>query len=59
MIKSSCTRVGRRRTSVIKVGVAYMNAHVSRHLKEELAWAIDKRLWVTSNKMVFKTVTLL
>ena len=29
-------------TSVIKVGVAYVNEHVSRHLKEELPWAIDK-----------------
>ena len=25
-------------------------------LKEELAWAIDKQLQVTSNKMLFKTV---
>ena len=30
--------------------------HVSKRLKEELAWAIDKRLWVISNKMLFKTV---
>ena len=29
-----------------------MNVHVSRHLKEELAWAIHKWLWVTSNKML-------
>ena len=27
---------------------------VSRHLKEELAWAIDKQLWVI---MLFKTVS--
>ena len=41
--------------SVIEVGVAYVNILISRHLKEELAWAIDKRLWVISNKMLFKT----
>ena len=29
---------------------------VSRLLKEELAWVIDKRLWVISNKMLFKTI---
>ena len=28
-----------------------VGAHVSRHLKEELAWATDKRLWVISNIM--------
>ena len=27
--------------SVIKVGVVYVNIHVSRYLKEELPWAID------------------
>ena len=27
--------------SYIKVDVAYVNVHVLRHLKEELAWAID------------------
>ena len=43
-------------TSVIKVGVTYVNIHVSRHLKEKLAWVIDKWLWVISNKMLFKTV---
>ena len=26
-----------------------MNMHVSSQLKEELAWAIDKWLWVISN----------
>ena len=36
-----------------KVGVAYVNVRVSRHLKEELAWVIDKRLRVLSNKMLF------
>ena len=33
-------------TSVIKVGVAW---HLSRHSKEELAWAIDKWSWIISN----------
>ena len=46
----------RRSASVIKVGVAYVNIFVSRRLKEELAWVIDKRLQVISNKMLFKTV---
>ena len=27
---------------------------ISRHLKEELTWAIDKRLWVISTIMLFK-----
>ena len=26
-----------------------MGIHVLRHLKEELAWAKDKQLWVISN----------
>ena len=40
----------------MKVGVAYVNynVYVSRRLKEELAWAIDKRLQVISNKILFK-----
>ena len=42
--------------SVIRVGVAYVNVHVLRHLKEELSWAIDKRLRLIINKMLFKTV---
>ena len=30
--------------------MAYIkNVHVLSHLKEELTWAIDKWLWVTSN----------
>ena len=33
-----------------------MNIHVMKHLKEELAWAIDKRLQVIGNKMFFETV---
>ena len=56
VVKSSCTSVTRRSASVIKVGVAYVDIHVSRRLKEELAWVIDKRLRVISNKMLFKTV---
>ena len=43
-------------TSVIKVGVAYVNIQVSRRLKEKLAWVIDKWLQVISNKMLFKTI---
>ena len=35
------------------MGVAYVNVHVSKSLKEELAWAIDKRLQIVSNKMLF------
>ena len=27
---------------------------VSSHLKEELAWAVNKQLWVISTTMVFK-----
>ena len=49
VVKSSCTQV-------IKVGVAYVNICILRHLKEELTWAIDKPLQVISNKVVFKTV---
>ena len=37
VIKSSCTRVARQSTSVIRVSVAYVNVRVSRHLEEELA----------------------
>ena len=56
MIKSSCTLVTRRSASVIKVGVVYVNVRVSIHSKEELSWAIDKRLWLIINTMLFKTV---
>ena len=34
------------------VGVAYVNVHVSRHLKEELGWAIDKWIQLIINKML-------
>ena len=44
----------RRSASVIKVGVVDVNVRVSSHLKEELTWAIDKRLWVISTIMLFK-----
>ena len=54
--KGSYTSVTRRSASVIKVGVAYVNVCISRRLKEELAWVIDTRLGVISNKMLFKTV---
>ena len=33
-----------------------MNVRVLKHLKEELVWAIDERLQVISNKMLFRTV---
>ena len=56
LVKSNCIWVTRWSTSVIKVGVVYVNVRVSRCLKDELAWAIDKRLWVISNKILFKTV---
>ena len=56
MVKSSCTRVTRQSDSVIKVGVADVNARVSRRLKEELSWVIDKRLRLIVNTMLFKTV---
>ena len=40
---------------VIRVGVAYVNVHVLRRLKEELAWAIDW-LRLIINTVLFKTV---
>ena len=40
----------------MKMGVAYVNIRILRRLKEELAWAIDKRLQVNGNKMLFRTV---
>ena len=36
--------------------MAYVNVRVSRRLKEELSWAIDKWLWLIFNTMLFKTV---
>ena len=40
--------------SVIKVGVVDVDIRVSSHLKEELAWAVGKRLRVISTIMLFK-----
>ena len=37
-------------------GMAYVNVRVSRRLKEELGWAIDKQLRLIIDKMLFKTV---
>ena len=42
--------------SSYKGGCAYLNVCVLRHLKEELAWVIDKRLRVIGNKILFKTI---
>ena len=36
--------------------MAFMVVQVLRHLKVELAWAVDKWLQVISNIMLFKTV---
>ena len=41
----------------IKVGATYVKGCVLKQLKEELVWAVYKRLQVISNKMLFKTVT--
>ena len=40
------------------MGMAYVSIDVLIHLKHELAWAMDKQLWVISNVMLFKTVPL-
>ena len=40
----------------IRVGVTYMNVRILRHLKEDLAWVIDKQLWLIFNTMLFKIV---
>ena len=56
VIKSSCTQVTRWSASAIRVDVEYVNVHVSRNLKEELAWAIDELLWLIINTILFKTV---
>ena len=59
VIKSSCTRVTRKRASVLKVGVAYINIYMSKHLKEELAYAIDKWFHIISFVPLYKMVILL
>ena len=38
----------------MKVGVVNVDVHVSSHLKQELAWAVDKQLRVISTIMLFK-----
>ena len=42
IVYNSCSYVTRWSTSVIKVGVVDVNECVLSHLKEELAWAVDK-----------------
>ena len=42
----------RRSTSVIKVGMVDIDILVSSHLKEELAWTVDKWLRVISTKSI-------
>ena len=49
----------RQSALVVRVGVAYINVHVLRCLKEELSWAVDKWLQLIINTMSFKTVILL
>ena len=41
---------------MIKVGVAYVNVCKLKHVREEVAWSIDKWLHVISNEVLFKTV---
>ena len=38
----------------MKVGVVDVDVRVSSHLKEELVWAVDKRLRVISTTILFK-----
>ena len=38
----------------MKVGVVNVDAHVSSHLKEELAWAVDKLLHIISTIVLLK-----
>ena len=47
-LKQLYSEVTRRSASVIKVSVVDVDVHVSSHLKEELTWAIDKRLRIIS-----------
>ena len=39
--------------------MAYVNVRLLRHLKEKLAWAIDKRLWLIITKMLINIVIAL
>ena len=44
----------------MKVDVVDIDVRVLSHLKEELAWAVDKPLWVISSIILFKkTVRML
>ena len=52
-----CSCLGGLWYTYIFYGVEYVNVCVSRRLKEELAWAIDKWLRVVSNKMLFSYTT--
>ena len=54
-MKNSCIPVTRRSTSVIRMGMAYVNARVLNRLKKELSWTIDKRFRLIINTF-FKTV---
>ena len=36
----------------------YVNIRISSHLKEELAWAINKQLWLIINTMLSSTSDL-
>ena len=36
------------------MGVVDVEVYVLSHVKEELAWAVEKRLWVISTVMLFK-----
>ena len=38
----------------MKVGVVDIDVCISSHLKEELAWAVDKRLQIINTIMLFK-----
>ena len=40
--------------SVLKVRVVDLVIHVLSHLKEEMAWAANKQLWVISTIMLLK-----
>ena len=39
---------------VIKVGVVNVDVRVLSHLKEELAWAVDKQLRIIGTIVLFK-----
>ena len=38
----------------MKVGVVDVDVCKLSHLKEELAWAVDKQIWIISTIMLFK-----